>query len=124
MSIGLTARELAQMRADIEGLLPDTCTILSATRVSDGEGGTETSWGTALANVPCRVDYKSGTEYTAGAAVQSYSKAVLSLPYRTAIDTSNRVEIDDFVWAVISVNAGQTWEAVRRAEIERIHGQF
>ena len=38
MSIALTVKELAQMRADIEDLMPDTCDILSVAYTSDGEG--------------------------------------------------------------------------------------
>ena len=45
MSIGLTARELAQMRADIEDLFPDTCDILSVAYTSDSEGGFAEAWG-------------------------------------------------------------------------------
>ncbi len=48
MSIGLTARELAQMRADIEDLFPDTCDILSVAYTADSEGGFAEAWGTAI----------------------------------------------------------------------------
>jgi len=120
MSIGLTARELAQMQADIEDLMPDTCDILSVAYTSDGEGGMTEAWGTALANVACRVDYRSGSEKMTGGAIQPYNKAVISLPYTTALTTKHRVKVDDFVWAVLSVNEGQSWDVVRRAELERV----
>lgn len=120
MSIGLTARELAQMREDIEDLMPDVCDILSVAYTSDGEGGMAEAWGTALASVACRLDYRSGSEKMVGGAIQSYSKAVLSLPYATVISTNNRVKIDAYVWSVLSVNDKQSWDAVRRAELERV----
>jgi SPP1 family predicted phage head-tail adaptor len=120
MSIALTVKELAQMRADIEDLMPDTCDILSVAYTSDGEGGMTEAWGTATANVACRIDYRSGSEKVTGGAIQSYSKAVLSLPYTTALTTKHRVKLDDFVWAVLSVNEGQSWDVVRRAELERV----
>ena len=120
MSIGLTARELAQMREDIEDLMPDVCSILSVAYTSDGEGGMAETWGTALADVSCRIDYRSGSEKMAGGAIQSYSKAVISLPYTTAITASHRVQVDSYVWAVKSVNEGQSWDVVRRAELERV----
>ena len=123
MSIGLTARELAQMQADINDLLESTnttCDILSVAYTADGEGGMAETWGTALANVACRIDYRSGSEKMTGGAIQSYSKAVVSLPYTTAITTKHRVKLDDFVWAVLSVNEGQSWDVVRRAELERV----
>ena len=119
MGIGLTARELAQMRADIEDLMPDTCDILSVAYTSDGEGGMAETWGTATADVACRIDYRSGSEKIVGGAIQSYSKAVLSLPYTTTISTKNRVQIDACIWSVLSVNDKQSWDVVRRAELER-----
>ena len=120
MSIALTVKELAQMREDIEDLMPDTCDILSVAYTSDGEGGMTEAWGTAVSDVACRIDYRSGTEKMTGGAIQSYSKAVLSLPYTTAITTSHRVQVDSYVWAVKSVNEGQSWDVVRRAELERV----
>ena len=120
MSIALTAKELAQMRADIEDLMPDTCDILSVAYTADGEGGMTEAWGTALADVACRIDYRSGSEKVTGGAIQSYSKAVISLPYTTAITTKHRIKLDDYVWSVLSVNEGQSWDVVRRAELERV----
>jgi len=122
MSIGLTARELAQMREDINDLLESTnttCDILSVAYTSDGEGGMAETWGTATANVACRIDYRSGSEKMTGGAIQSYSKAVLSLPYTTTISTKNRVQIDACIWSVLSVNDKQSWDVVRRAALER-----
>ena len=79
MSIALTVKELAQMRADIEDLMPDTCDILSVAYTSDGEGGMAETWGTALRMWNCRIDYRSGSEKMMGGAIQSYSKAVIQL---------------------------------------------
>ena len=120
MSIGLTARELAQMRADIEDLFPDTCDILSVAYTADSEGGFAEAWGTATAGVKCRIDYRSGRENLMGGAIQPYSKAVLSVPYNTTISLTNRVKSGDYVWSILSINEGQSWQAVKRAELERV----
>ena len=120
MSIGLTARELAQMQADILDLLPDTCDILSVAYTSDSEGGFAEAWGTATAGVKCRIDYRSGRENMMGGAIQPYSKAVLSVPYNTTISLTNRVKSGDYVWSILSINEGQSWQAVKRAELERV----
>ena len=123
MSIGLTARELAQMQADINDLLESTnttCDILSVAYTSDGEGGMTEAWGTALANVACRIDYRSGRETMTGGAIQPYNKAVLSIPYNTPISLTNRVKSGGYIWAVKSINDGQSWMAVKRAELERV----
>ena len=120
MSIGLTARELAQMRADIEDLFPDTCDILSVAYTADSEGGFAEAWGTATAGVHCRIDYRSGTERMTGGAIQPYNKAVISLPYNTTISTTNRIKSGGYTWAIVSLNDGQSWQAVKRAELERV----
>ena len=123
MSIGLTARELAQMREDINDLLESTnttCDILSVAYTSDGEGGMTETWGTATANVHCRIDYRTGSELLTGGAIQPYNKAVLSIPYNTAINSTNRVKSGGYIWAVKSINDGQSWMAVKRAELERV----
>ena len=120
MSIGLTARELAQMQADIYDLLPDTCDILSVAYTSESEGGFAEAWGTATAGVKCRIDYRSGRETMTGGAIQPYSKAVLSVPYNTTISLTNRVKSGDYVWSILSINEGQSWQAVKRAELERV----
>ena len=120
MSIGLTARELAQMRADIEDLFPDTCDILSVAYTSDSEGGFAEAWGTATAGVHCRIDYRSGTERMTGGAIQPYNKAVISLPYNTTISATNRIKSGAYTWSILSLNDGQSWQAVKRAELERV----
>ena len=120
MSIGLTARELAQMQADIYDLLPATCDILSVAYTADSEGGFAEAWGTATANVPCRIDFRSGRESLMGGAIQPYSKAVLSVPYNTTLSLTNRVKSGGYTWAIVSLNDGQSWQAVKRAELERV----
>ena len=120
MSIALTARELAQMRKDIADLLPDVCDILSVAYTPDGEGGFGETWGVERANVPCRVDYRSGGEKLTGGAIQPYSKAVLSVPYNTALSLTNRVKSGSYTWSILSINDGQSWQAVKRAELERV----
>ena len=123
MSIGLTARELAQMQADINDLLESTnttCDILSVAYTADSEGGFSEAWGTATANVHCRIDYRSGRENLMGGAIQPYSKAVLSVPYNTTISLTNRVKSGSYTWAVKSINDGQSWMAVKRIELDRV----
>ena len=58
----LTAREVAQMQADAESLMPDTCTILSVAYTSDGEGGMTEAWGTATASVKCLDSSQAGDD--------------------------------------------------------------
>ncbi len=116
----LSANELAQMRADVANLLPDTCTILSVAYTSDSEGGLTEAWGTATASVACRLDFIAGREMEAGGAIQPYTKVMLSLPYSATLATDNRVKVGSETYAVKSVNNGQSWNVAIRAELERL----
>lgn len=116
----MTAADIAQMRADVLKMLPDTCAILSVAYTRDGEGGLTEVWGTATASVACRLDFKQGRELEVGGAVQPFTRAVLSLPYDTVLATSNRVVVNSNTYAVKSVNDGQSWIVAVRAEVERV----
>ena len=122
MSSGLSADELNQMRDDIEELLPDTCSILSMSYVSDGQGGLVETWGTATGGtaVSCRIDFNSGSEILASEAVQPFSRAMLSVPYDTTITTANRVLWGSYTFNVVAVNLNQSWNVVRRAVLEEV----
>lgn len=116
----LSSAELAQMRADVLQLLPDTCSILAVTYTSDGEGGLTEAWGTAYANVACRLDFTSGVETNIGGAVNPYTRAKISLPYDTVLATTNRIYAGGYTYAITSINNGQSWNVSVRAELERV----
>lgn len=116
----LSSAELAQMRADVLELLPDTCSILAVSYTSDGEGGLTEAWGTAYANVACRIDFTSGVETNIGGAVNPYTRAKISLPYDTVLATTNRILTGGYTYAVTSINNGQSWNVAVRAELERV----
>jgi hypothetical protein len=116
----LSASELAAMRSAIAELLPDTATILSPTSAPDGYGGVTTTWGTATASVACRLDMKQGRETTSGGAVTPFTSYTLSLPHDATINESWRVVVSSVTYAVTSVNSGQSWQAVKRCDLERV----
>lgn len=116
--MGLTNTELQYMRDAIGQLMPDVCNILSVTNTPDGYGGVTQTWGTASANVKCRLDVKSGNIATTGGAIQEYVSYMLSLPYDTVIDFTNQVEINGSTYAVTDVNDNQSWNAVKRVSLE------
>lgn len=120
MSQLLTTAEIAQMRVDIEKLLPDTCNVLSLTTTDDGQGHYSEAWGTATANAACRLDVKSGREQLASGAYQTYSKTMLSIPQSVTITTANQVEHGSLTYDVKVVNQDASWLAVKRAELEVI----
>jgi head-tail adaptor len=117
----LTAADLATMRDDIAQLLPDTCDILYAISTGDGQGNETVTWGTATANVACRVDnYRRGDERVIAKALQPFQQATISLPYSTVITPANRIQVGAYVFTVQSVNISQSWKAVTRVDAELI----
>lgn len=116
----LSNRDLTSMRQTVAELMPDRCHLLTKTSVSNGQGGQTTTWGTASANVPCRLDMMHGMETLTGGALQQYTGYVLSLPYDTTITQSQRVLLNDITYAVKSVNTNQSWVAVKRVELEKV----
>ncbi len=116
-----SSQEIERWRADIESAaLPDTCVVLSATRVPDGQGGFTQTWGTVLAGLACRLDEKTGMESVAGGALRPYTYWSLTLPYGTTLTASNRVQIGTVVYSVTEVDTGKSWSACVRAKVARI----
>jgi hypothetical protein len=116
----LSNDELTDMRNTIQDfLLPDTCNLLSLSSSSDGAGGFTDTWGTATANLACRLDTQNGRYTDLDGGVQTYKKLVLSIPYNATITEANRIEYGSNIYQVISVNEG-SWLAVKRAEVEKI----
>jgi SPP1 family predicted phage head-tail adaptor len=115
----LPANELAELRAAILDLLPDTCDILSVSRAPDGHGGSTDTWTTASAAVKCRLDYRTGQEVVSGGAIQSYQAEVLTVPYNTVITTASRVSYGGALYNVLSVSEGSLI-AVKRVSLEKL----
>jgi hypothetical protein len=111
---------LNAMREAIAELLPDTCDILTVTEAPDGQGGVIQTWATAYSNIACRLDIKTRQEPVIGDALQTFRGYMLSLPYDTVIAFGDRVSIDSVTYAVMSVNDGQSWQAVKRVTVEAV----
>ena len=117
----LSESELSAARSEMERLLmPSTCHILSNAGTADGYGGLTQAWGTASADVPCRLDPVRGRESPGGAALKPYFEFVLTLPYETAITADNRVQISTTTFNVVSVDAEKSWGLCVRAKLERV----
>jgi hypothetical protein len=114
----LTTSELQYMRASIEQLMPDTCTILNPVNTPNDEGGIIQTWGTVAANVPCRLDMKSSSEPAIGGALQIFTGYMLSIPYDQTIDEVDNVVVNSIQYAVTSINSEQSWRAVKRVTLE------
>ncbi len=123
-----TAAELARIQDDLEAVaLPDTCNILSLTRTSDGQGRWTETWGTATANVKCRLDSQAsrglvtaGAEQVVSASLKPYSDWVITLPHDTIITEANRVQVGSDTFNVTAVDKGQSWGVNVRAMLEKV----
>lgn len=112
--------DLEQMRDDVLAMLPDECDILAPSPGHDDEGESIVTWNVKSAGMPCRLDYKSGNEKVVGAAIQPNAHAILTLPWYATLKTHERVSIEGKLYAVKSVNTGQSWMVSVRAEVEAI----
>lgn len=116
MNQGLTDAELAQIRADVESLLPDTCDILSKTETIDSAGGFTTTWAASAEDVICRMDYKSGVEQLAGGGLRSFTRMEFYVPYDTTVTTENRIRWNGEDYTIESVN-GNSWMGMKYMEV-------
>lgn len=118
----LTDSELQYMRDSLEQIMPDTCVILAAVNTADGQGGYETIWGTATANVRCRIDpgRKEMYERISGAQLAPFAWFQLTLPHDVTIGTSDRVVVNGETYNVINDDAGKSWQGTIRVALMRV----
>lgn len=120
----LSSDELSAIRADVVRMLPDSCTILSPSDGVDSQGFPTTTWGTATANVACRLDpfssMKPGEEVIISTALQARQKYLMTLPYNTAVTNRNRIAHNAYTYAVVSVDVDKTWPVSLRLVVERL----
>ena len=120
MSNLLTADEIANMRAEVGNVaLPDVCNILTLTQTADGQGGFTDTWGTTTIGVACRLNKITVRELVSGAALQPFSRWILTLPYDTAITEQNRVEVGTISYNVIGLDNRKSWNLCIRVELEK-----
>jgi hypothetical protein len=95
-----TDNELTRARSDLEAsMLPDTCNILTATRV---------------------VDALNGKEILVSGEIDPYHTYVLTLPQSATITTDSRVEHGSYTYEVRSVTLDRSWSLCKRAMVERV----
>ena len=115
----LSSSDLAQIRADVLDLLPDTGYILSSSSTPDGAGGYTETWGTA-GTVTYRLDPLRQREQVIGGAVTPFHSFILTLPYNTTIEPEYIFKASDGQqYNVIGVDDGKSWQASVRCMVER-----
>lgn len=111
----LTAAELAGMRSTAQDSLAGTAVIKTQTRSSDGGGGGTLAWtasGTADARLMARTPPENA-EPTVGNRENPDSDWIVTLPAQTAVETTDRIEIQGKTFEVASV-PDRTWEITKR----------
>ena len=112
--------EIEQIRADIEGLLPETCALLSPTETRGTDGGVLVTWGTAAASVKCRFDALNGSEQTAAGGAQAFHGYTVTLPATTTVTERYRVVKGGVTYNVITVDPGKSWPGCVHVLVERV----
>lgn len=104
----LSASDLAAMKATMIESLPDSCTLVVDTYVSDGAGG-HTTTPSAGVTVACRVSPLRLTRSSANAEVEEVGRIIeqslwlITMPYGTTVSPAHRITHDQ---------GGRTFEVV------------
>ena len=118
MSMLLSASELASIRVERNGFLPDTGVIYDDTPISDGGGGFNESWA-AIGTVDCYVWTREATdnEMVTGGQVTSRTRWYIEVPYNTVIDAGKWIEVNNRTFQVIVVPNGASILSGLRLEV-------
>ncbi len=117
----LSDAELAALRADIVGLLPDTCRIERPT-YTNNKGKVVETWGTAVASANCRIDPSSQRQSNDAAVGNQESCAArwqLTLEWNADIQDGDRIVFNSKIYQVEQLHEDHSMRAVRRAILVR-----
>lgn len=124
--LGLSASQLARMRAEVAQLLPNTCTIQQPTNTKDGKGGVVQTWSTAVggANVPCRLD---PMDKPVQADEQGQREAIvnqrrLTVPYDAPLAVDYRVIVGSETYEIRDLADDGSWRPTKRAIVTKVEG--
>lgn len=115
----LSDSELAALREEIVGLLPDTCRIERPTYVSV-KGKVSETWGTAVASANCRVDpVHNSLTPIAASQEQGAARWQLTLEWDADILDGDRIVFNSKIYQVETLHEDHSLRAVRRAILVR-----
>lgn len=120
----LSAAELAQLRVDINDLLPDDCRVERAAYSNIGGDTTET-WGTAIASVDCRFDpdsRRSQEEIIAGREA-GVSRYIVTFPYNTDVRDGDRLYFKSMYYQILELHSQHSLNGSVRLRVARIEGE-
>jgi len=119
--MGISAKELTDMRAVADDFLPDTCTIQTKATTAGAMGGITEVYTSTYTNVACRLDPSgAGSEAVVNFTVEGKSTWTLNIPYNQAIAVTNRVIHNSKTYEVARVADTNSYVTIRRADLVRV----
>lgn len=102
--------EIAVLRADQEASFPETASVITYTRTSDGMGGwDDTASGTVSVAARRQPAMRVGTEGVQGAAVYGLTDWLIGMPHGTTVALSSIIRFPDQDYQVKSVRAPRSY---------------
>lgn len=117
----LSAEMLAEMRATVLEMLPDTAVLMTASGSVDNAGAWQPGY-SAAGTVPCRIDPATpGRSEIELFANRKDLKVFyrLTVPYNAGIAAGMRVSISSDDYEILELYAEHSWNVSRRAYIGR-----
>lgn len=120
----LTAAELAQLRSDLNDLLPDTCTILRPS-FTNNYGDSDVTWGTATASAPCRFDPDTSRKdiETIGGRDNGIARYIVTLQYNATVFDGDRLGFGGKTYQITELHGEHSARAVKRLKASLVQGE-
>jgi hypothetical protein len=117
----ISETELDAIRADQNTLLPETATILDEVAVSDGRGGTRSTWVAREDPLPARLGVPADRR-AGGFAGQLTDAAtyVVTFPAGTVIDERARIVIGGATYTVTGKLGPKSYETAHRVLVAEV----
>lgn len=115
----LDGRPYTQLRGAAWLFLSDTGQVLAGSITGDSGGGGTLTWGTAVADIPCRVETMSGSEREIADRVADNSTHLITVPPGTAATHADRFLCTAGTFEITAVRT-QTREWLRTLEAVQV----
>lgn len=114
----LSTGDLARMRRDLESLLPDTCTIQTATTATSDYGAPTRTWADTYTAVECRAA-RIGAQVRAqmrayGEQPTAVADWVVTLHHDQVIAMGNRIVLASLTLEIVDISDDESWKAGQR----------
>ena len=117
--MGLTERELTDMRGALAHLLPSEARVYTYSTTVDAAGNAVDTY-TAGARYNCRLDWRNGKEVVTVDVLAGYTGWVVTLPHNATLTVKDRLLIGDKYYSVTSFDPDKSWGIVARAMVEQV----